>query len=95
MSQQLTKRLLESALDGEITDVPTVVCDGLTGLPDAITTVGPRAITRTCVVHLLRNSFRYAGRQHWQDIATALEPVYTPPTETAARQRFAEFAEAW
>jgi putative transposase len=36
-------------------------------------------------VHLLRNSFRYAGRQHWQDIAKALKPVYTAPTE-ARRQ---------
>jgi transposase-like protein len=35
-----------------------VVCDGLAGLPGAITTVWPRAITQTCVVHLLRNSFR-------------------------------------
>jgi transposase-like protein len=28
-------------------------------------------------VHLLRNSFRYAGRQHWDAIAKALKPVYT------------------
>lgn len=42
-------------------DVLVVVCDGLTGLPDAITTVWPQTNTQTCVVHLLRNSFRYAG----------------------------------
>ena len=34
-----------------------VVCDGLKGLPDAIETVWPPAITQTCVIHLLRNSF--------------------------------------
>jgi putative transposase len=45
-------------------DVLMVVCDGLTGLPDAISAVWPATITQTCVVHLLRNSFRYAGRQH-------------------------------
>lgn len=78
-----------------VADVLMVVCDGLTGLPDAITTVWPRTITQTCVVHLLRNSFRYAGRQHWAAIAKALKPVYTAPTEPAARERFAEFAEAW
>lgn len=78
-----------------VADVLMVVCDGLTGLPDAITTVWPRTITQTCVVHLLRNSFRYAGRQHWQEIAKALKPVYTAPTEPAARERFAEFVEAW
>nr|WP_275676446.1 transposase [Lentzea sp. CC55] len=60
-----------------VADVLMVVCDGLTGLPDAITTVSPQTITQTCVVHLLRNSFRYAGRQHWAAIAKTLEPVYT------------------
>jgi putative transposase len=78
-----------------VADVLMVVCDGLTGLPDAITTVWPRTVTQTCIVHLLRNSFRYAGRQHWAEIAKALKPVYTAPTEAAAKQRFAEFAEAW
>src|SRR5689334_11531441 len=78
-----------------VADVLMVVCDGLTGLPDAITTVWPQTITQTCVVHLLRNSFRYAGRQHWASIAKALKPVYTAPTEAAARERFAEFTDAW
>src|SRR3954471_6352264 len=48
-----------------VNDVLMVVCDGLTGLPDAISAVWPQTITQTCVVHLLRNSFRYAGRQHY------------------------------
>ena len=78
-----------------VADVLMVVCDGLTGLPDAITTVWPQTITQTCVVHLLRNSFRYAGRQHWDAIAKALKPVYTAPTEAAARERFTEFADTW
>jgi putative transposase len=78
-----------------VADVLMVVCDGLTGLPDAITAVWPATITQTCIVHLLRNSFRYAGRQHWDAIAKALKPVYTAPTEAAARERFAEFAQEW
>src|SRR3954451_793136 len=78
-----------------VNDVLMVVCDGLTGLPDAIATVWPQTITQTCVVHLLRNSFRYAGRQHWDAIAKALRPVYTAPTEAAALERFLEFCETW
>ncbi|MFJ6677482.1 IS256 family transposase [Actinosynnema sp. NPDC091369] len=78
-----------------VADVLMLVCDGLTGLPDAVTTVWPRTIVQTCIVHLLRNSFRYAGRQHWDAIAKALKPVYTAPTEAAAKERFAEFADAW
>jgi len=36
------------------TDVCIVVCDGLKGLPEAINTVGDRAVIQTCVIHLLR-----------------------------------------
>ncbi len=78
-----------------VADVLMLVCDGLKGLPEAVETVWPRTIVQTCVVHLLRNSFRYAGRQHWDAIARALKPVYTAPTEAAAAERFLEFAEAW
>jgi putative transposase len=78
-----------------VEDVLMAVCDGLTGLPDAINTVWPKTVVQTCVVHLLRNSFKYAGRQHWDQIAKALKPVYTAATEAAAEQRFLEFAEAW
>ncbi|MFI6731266.1 IS256 family transposase [Streptomyces atratus] len=76
-------------------DVLMLVCDGLTGLPDAVNTVWPATIVQTCVVHLLRNSFRYAARQDWEKIAKALKPIYTAPTEDAALERFMEFSEAW
>ncbi|MGO4462609.1 IS256 family transposase [Streptomyces sp. M-16] len=76
-------------------DVCMVVCDGLKGLPDAIGAVWPQAITQTCVVHLLRASFRYAARQDWDKISKALKPVYTAPTEDAATERFLEFQEEW
>ncbi|MET7729695.1 IS256 family transposase [Streptomyces mirabilis] len=76
-------------------DVLMLVCDGLKGLPDAVETVWPRTIVQTCIVHLLRNSFRYASRADWDKIAKALKPVYTAPTEDAATTRFLEFAETW
>ena len=76
-------------------DVCIVVCDGLTGLPDAVSSVWPQAITQTCVVHLLRNSFRYASRKDWPAIAKDLKPLYTAPTEAAALDRLAEFAGKW
>jgi putative transposase len=78
-----------------VNDVLMVVCDGLKGLPDAVEQTWPQTITQTCVVHLLRNSFRYAGRQHYDAIAKALRPIYTAPTEAAALERFYEFCETW
>ncbi|GAA4148682.1 IS256 family transposase [Streptomyces tunisiensis] len=78
-----------------VSDVLMLVCDGLKGLPEAVETVWPRTIVQTCVVHLLRSSFRYAARQDWDKIARLLKPVYTAATEEAAMERFAEFADAW
>ena len=76
-------------------DVLMVVCDGLKGLPDAIGQAWPQAVTQTCIVHLLRNSFRYASRRDWDAIAKALRPVYTAPSEAAALDAFAEFSGTW
>jgi hypothetical protein len=45
-----------------------VVCDGLKGLPDAITTTSELAQVQTCVIHPIRNTFRYASRKDW-DVA--------------------------
>src|SRR5581483_6150099 len=76
-------------------DTCIVVCDGLTGLADAVSSVWPQAIVQTCVLHLLRNSFRYASRKDWPAIAKDLKPIYTAATEAAALDRFAEFSGRW
>jgi putative transposase len=77
------------------TDVCIVVCDGLKGLPDAISATWPLAVVQTCVIHLLRNTFRLASRKYWDALAKDLKPVYTAPSEQAAKERFGEFAERW
>ena len=73
----------------------SLVCDGLTGLPEAVTAVWPQTVVQTCVIHLLRNSFRYASKKDWPRLAKDLKPVYTAPTEAAALQRLADFADTW
>src|SRR3954452_15899746 len=78
-----------------VEDVCILVCDGLKGLPDSVSAVWPRTVVQTCVIHLLRYTFRYAGRQDWDRIAKDLRPVYTAPTENAAAARLEEFAETW
>jgi putative transposase len=78
-----------------VADVCIVVCDGLKGLPDAINTTWPLAIVQTCVLHLIRNTFRLAGRQHWDAMARELRPVYTAVNEAEAKERFNEFCDNW
>jgi transposase-like protein len=76
-------------------DVLMVVCDGLKGFPEAIAAVWPAAVTQTCIVHLLRNSFRYASKRDWAGIARDLKPIYTAASEAEALDRFAEFSGTW
>lgn len=76
-------------------DVCIVVCDGLKGLPEAINTCWPRAVVQTCVLHLIRGSFRYAARQHWDAMARDMRPIYTAVNEAQAKERFVEFCDRW
>jgi putative transposase len=78
-----------------VTDACIVVCDGLKGLPESITTVWPQALVQACVLHLIRNTFRYASRKYWEQMARDLRPVYTAATEQAAQARFDEFTATW
>lgn len=88
-------RVLSEIKNRGTQDVCMVVCDGLKGLPAAIETVWPQAITQTCIVHLLRNSFSYASKRHWPAIAKDLKPIYTAPSESAALEAFVAFTDTW
>jgi len=72
-----------------------LVCDGLKHLPSAVAQVWPQTVVQACIVHLLRNSFRYASKKDWSAIAKALKPVNTAASEAEAAEPFMEFTEAW
>jgi putative transposase len=78
-----------------IEDVFFVVCDGLKGLPDSVGAVFPQAVVQTCIIHLIRNTFRYASKKYWGHIAVDLKPIYRAPTREAAWAAFEEFEEKW
>ena len=78
-----------------VDDVLIVVCDGLAGLPDAIETIWPQATIQTCVVHLLRGSFRYASYNDRKKLAAGLRPIYTAVSVDAAEEAFEGFEATW
>ena len=47
-----------------VADVFFVVCDGLKGLPDSVEAVFPPAVVQTCIIHLIRNTSRYASKKY-------------------------------
>jgi transposase-like protein len=78
-----------------VADALIVCCDGLKGLPESIRTTWPDATVQTCVVHMVRNSLRYASKKHWQTIVKEMRQIYEAPTVEAAEAAFAEFSEHW
>ncbi|MBF9318416.1 IS256 family transposase [Mycobacteroides chelonae] len=78
-----------------VTDVFFLICDGLKGLPDVVGEVWPATIVQACSIHLIRNSFRYLPRQHWDQLKRDLKPIYTAATAAAAEAALDDLAERW
>ena len=58
-----------------VRDVLIVCCDGLTGLPEAITATWPHATIQTCVVHLIRSSMRFVAYQDRKKVVAREYPI--------------------
>jgi putative transposase len=78
-----------------VKDVFFLVCDGLKGLPEVVTNVWPQTVVQTCIIHLIRNSFRLTSRKYWDELKRDIKPIYTAVNATAARAAFDELADKW
>jgi transposase-like protein len=78
-----------------VTDMFFVVCDGLKGLPEVVGNVWPRAIVQTCIIHLIRNTFRLASKKDWAALKRDVKPIYTAVNAGAARAALEELTDKW
>jgi putative transposase len=78
-----------------VKDVFFLVCDGLKGLPEVVTNVWPQTVVQTCVIHLIRNTFRLTSRRYWDELKRDIKPIYTAVNATAARAAFDDLADKW
>ena len=78
-----------------IRDVFFVVCDGLKGLPDVVSNVWPQAVVQTCIVHLIRNTFRLTSKRDWDAMKRDVKLIYTAVNADAARTALDELAGNW
>jgi putative transposase len=83
--------MLTELKNRSVADVLFVCCDGLKVLPESIIATWPEATVPTVVVHLVRNSLRFASRKYWKPIVDPVKKVYQASTVQAAEQRFDEF----
>ncbi|MBD3624009.1 MAG: IS256 family transposase [Rhodobacteraceae bacterium] len=78
-----------------VKDVFFLVCDGLKGLPEVVEQVWPQTIVQTCVLHLIRNSFRLTSRKYTDALKRDLKEIYTAPNADAAATALDELDEKW
>ena len=78
-----------------VRDVFFLVCDGLKGLPEVVENVWPHTIVQTCIVHLVRNTFRLASRRDWDAVKQDIKPIYTAPSPAAALAALDALEEKW
>jgi putative transposase len=78
-----------------VRDVFFLVCDGLKGLPEVVGNVWPLTTTQTCIIHLIRNTFRLASRRDWDRLKREVKLIYTAPNEASARAALDDLTDSW
>ncbi len=69
--------------------------DGLPGFKEAIHAVYPEAEVQRCIIHMLRNSFKYVSYKDIKKFAADFKAVYKAPTEDAALVELDSMKETW
>ena len=78
-----------------VQDVLFFCVDGLTGFKEAINSVYPNAEVQRCIIHMLRNSFKYVSYKDLKKFSSDFKAVYKAPTEEAALAELENIKELW
>lgn len=78
-----------------VQDVLFFCVDGLSGFREAIEAVYPDAQTQRCIIHMLRNSFKYVSYKDLKPFASDFKAVYKASSEEAALKELDEVKEKW
>ena len=76
-------------------DIFIACVDGLSGFPEAITSIYPHTQVQLCIVHLLRNCFKYVPWKERKQVAADLKPIYQAATVEQAEDALEAFAQKW
>ncbi len=69
--------------------------DGLSGFPEAIEAVYPKARVQSCIVHKVRQSLKYVSWKDRKHVASDLKKIYGANTLEEAQLAFSSFAQKW
>ena len=78
-----------------VQDVLFFCVDGLSGFKEAISAVYPDAQIQRCVIHMLRNSFKYVNYSDLKKFSSDFRAVYHAPNEASALSELEKIKEKW
>lgn len=78
-----------------VKDVLSFCVDGLPGFKEAIGAVYPQAQVQRCVIHMLRNSFKYVNYSDLKKSSSDFKAVYNAPNEAAGLEELEAAKEKW
>ena len=76
-------------------DILIACVDGLTGFPEAIASVYPKADVQLCIVHMVRNSLKFVSYKFRKEIAADLKTIYRAVSAEEAEENLQAFSEKW
>lgn len=87
--------ILSELRERGVEDVLVLCADGLSGMPQAVEAVFPRAIFQTCVVHMIRCSVRFVPWKERREVCADLRTIYTASSAEAAEGALDAFEAKW
>ena len=87
--------VLNSLKNRGVQDVLILCSDGLSGLKEAVEAAFPETEHQRCIVHMVRNTLKYAAHKDMKFFAKDLRSIYTAPDEKTALKRLEEADKKW
>ena len=78
-----------------VKDILITSIDGLAGFEDAIKAVYPKTEIQRCIIHQLRNTFKYVSYKDKKEFAKDFKSVYKAVTKESAWNNFIQLKDKW
>ena len=78
-----------------VEDVLMFCVDGLTGIKEAINAAFPKSEIQRCVIHQLRNSFKYVSYKDLKAFSKDFKAVYSAPSEESGMENLIDLKSKW
>lgn len=78
-----------------VEDILIACIDGLTGFPEAITSIFPKTEIQLCIIHQIRHSMKYVASKNQKAFMADLKLVYRASNKEAAEAALDELEAKW